>query len=78
MHVYSDMLNKLVPHEMISLKSVDEWQQVFNMNIYVLSNVVSVRPLQNCMVEYEMEQADEDDVITGFNFKLLSLFITGH
>lgn len=23
-----DMLNKLVPHEMISLKSVDEWQQV--------------------------------------------------
>jgi hypothetical protein len=34
MHVYSDMLNKLVPHEMISLKSVDEWQQVFNMNMY--------------------------------------------
>ena len=27
--VYSDMLNKLVPHEMIPLKSVDEWQKVF-------------------------------------------------
>ena len=35
------MLNKLVPHEMIPLKSVDEWQKVFidiTLNIVILKS----------------------------------------